>query len=945
MIQNRLVLVLLLAGCGWPAAHPAKQAETSVAQQLLVNRPFSPLPTGAVRADGWLLKMLQLQRDGFTGAAEALYGELGASSAWRGGNAADSDWERPPYYVKGLVALAYVLDDAGLEARARGWIDWTIDSQRADGSFGPTTSDDWWPRMVMLYAVKDYYEATQDARVLTFLTRYFGYQATQLGGRPLRDWGKARGGDNIDLVLWLHRQTGDASLLTLADTLRSQSYDWTSIFTNDTFTSFGADFQPRHNVNVSQAIKMPVIYFQRSNAAADRAAFAAGNANLQHDHGQATGMSSGTEMLAGTSSVAGVETCAVVERLQSDETALAVLGDAAIGDQLETIAFNALPAAFDKASRVHQYYTLPNQVQSVRGDHGYEQEYANGLMPGPYSGFPCCRFNMHMGWPYFVKNMWAATADGGLAVLAYGPSHVTTQLPGAGAVTITESTNYPFDEQVRLTVQLAGPASFPLRLRIPAWSAGASVAVNGVAQAGVSGGAFYTVSRTWSSGDIVTVTLPMPITVSTQVNDSVAVHRGPLVYSLQIAEQWTVTGTSPVAGYNESAVTPKTPWSYGLVIDRANPAAAITVHRRPMPVDGSPFVQANTPITLSVPARRIPAWQLRGVSADEVPHSPIYSNEPTESVTLVPFGAENLRVTYFPVIGNGSGALPAYFMIVNRNSGLCLDLIGGDLSNGARINQWTCDVNSPNQRWAILPTEHRDHFELVSALSGKSACIDADSLSDGAQLHDWTYTGNNPAQQFDLVETANGWFKIRNVKSGKVLDVDAFSTANDGKVQQWSDNGGQGNQLWRLQPWGDYFIATSSGKYVCVKNQGSANGDRIIQYAFEPNPWFLWRFQSVGEGMLEVASLNAPSKALCVEGAATTAGHWCHLWEYNPANVGDQKVRLVPQTDGTVKLYFAHDGQSWDVPGGQTGNEIELDQYPDNANPWQRFRLERAPNR
>jgi hypothetical protein len=943
MIKKRLALLLAATSCITLVSQDTSTSYVTNAAPL-VNAPFTLLPTGTVKPDRWLRKMLEFQRDGATGAAEQLYGELGPNSAWLGGTADASDWERPPYYVKGLVTLAYVLDDATLKAKAQKWIDWTLSSQQPDGSFGPASNNDWWPRMVMLYALKDYYEATLDARVLPFLTSYFQFQASHLPANPLQEWGKSRAGDNIDIVLWLYNRTGNAALLTLADTLKQQAYDWTAVLTNNTFTAFGDDFQPKHNVNVSQAMKMPAVYYQRSNAAADRNAFAAGAANLASHHGHITGMSSGTEMLAGPSSIQGIETCAVVERMQSDEEALAILGDPRIGDELETIAFNALPAQFDKSGiHVHQYYSLPNQVQSVPGDHLYEQEYANGLMPSPYSGFPCCRFNMHMGWPYFVKNMWAATADRGLAVLSYGPSHLTANVANGVPVTIMESTNYPFEEQVSFMVRTAAAVAFPLKLRIPAWAANPAVTVNGVLQPGVTPGSFFTVSRTWNNGDAVTVSLPMVMKTVPRINNSIAVERGPLVYSLQLGEKWTATSSSGVPGYDESTVTPTTPWNYGLVIDPANPAASVTVNQRAMPADNNPFLQQTTPVTLTASARRIPAWGLTGVNASEVPMSPIYASAATERITLVPFGAENIRVTYFPVIGNGSGALQSQFMIVNQNSGKCLDLIGGDGGNGARINQWTCDTGSANQRWAIVPTENRDHFRLISYVTGKSACIAADSLDTGAQLHDWRYTGNNPAQQFDLIDAGNGWFKIKNVHSGKVLDVNGFSMDNDAKVQQWDDNGGQGNQLWRLQPWGDYFIAASSGKYVSVQHLGSANGDRIVQAAFAPDPAFRWRFESVGDGYLKASSLGALGKVLCVEAASTAAGHWCHLWDYNAANIGDQKIRIVPKPNGKFKLYFAFDDQSWDIPGGQTASDVELDQFPDNANPWQEFSLERVP--
>ena len=80
----------------------------------------SRLPIGAVRPEGWLRVQLEKQRDGITGNAEKLYDDIGQSD-WltgekRGGQYA---WERGPYYAKGLLSLAFALDDTMLKARAK----------------------------------------------------------------------------------------------------------------------------------------------------------------------------------------------------------------------------------------------------------------------------------------------------------------------------------------------------------------------------------------------------------------------------------------------------------------------------------------------------------------------------------------------------------------------------------------------------------------------------------------------------------------------------------------------------------------------------------------------------------------------------------------------------------------------------------------------------------
>ena len=142
----------------------------------------------------------------------------------------------------------------------------------------------------------------------------------------------------------------------------------------------------------------------------------------------------------------------------------------------------------------------------------------------------------------------------------------------------------------------------------------------------------------------------------------------------------------------------------------------------------------------------------------------------------------------------------AYFMIVNKNSGKCLDLIDSNTSNGASIAQRSYNYNEPSQRWAMLPTEGLNHFKLISWVSGKCLCVDQNSTTRGAVIHDWDYTGNNPSQQFDFVDAGNGWYKIRNVKSNLILDVSNSSMADNATVLQWTDNGGSANQLWRFQP-------------------------------------------------------------------------------------------------------------------------------------------------
>lgn len=744
-----------------PAAPKGSPAASVVPRAPLAPAPFHALPLGSVKADGWLLRQLELQRDGLTGFAEEILPATAPDSAWKGGNG--EDWEKGPYYLKGLIPLAYTLDDAGLKAKAQAWIEPILASQREDGFFGPKKNDDWWPRMVATYLLRDYAEATGDTRVLPFLTKYYRHMSEKLPGRPLRDWGRARAGDEIDTVLWLYNRTGGEFLLPLADLLHEQAYPWREIFTEHRFLEFGGDFHPKHNVNVPQALKLPAVYAQRSGKAEDKTAYWAGIENLMRDHGTSFGINTGTEMLAGRSSTEGVEFCSIVEKMLSDETALRILGDARIGDDLETLAFNALPAATSKNIHQHVYFTLANNVTAPRGGLGFEQNYDDARTPAPRSGFPCCCYNFHMGWPKLAQNAWAATADGGLAILAYVPSQVSAQVAGGQSAKIVCETNYPFEETIRLSIAVKKTTRFPLQLRIPGWCENAQIKVNGKAQPKAAAGTFATIERAWKNGDVVQITFPMSVRVLPGINDSVSVRRGPLVYSLGMKEDWKPFEKSKIEGFDSYEITSPTPWNFALVLDAQNPAKSFDFIKKTGAAN--PFETGKAPVALRVNARQAPDWILQPdkLAAFDPPISPIASQSPIQSIELVPFGSQMLRVTDFPVVGTPHPALAAWSE--NFSSGHADDWIfyGG----GWFVRDGQLRASNPNTAAKAVASravfsDFTMESDIIVGETGNAGLIfRISNPSIGADAHNGYYAGiSAETKQVIFGKSSHKWTEI-----------------------------------------------------------------------------------------------------------------------------------------------------------------------------------------
>jgi hypothetical protein len=620
----------------------------------LAQNAFYLLPLGAVKPAGWLKRQMRIQADGLSGHLDETWVDVGSNSGWLGGTG--ESWERGPYFLDGLIPLAYLLDDAHLKAKAQKYIDWTLTHQSPNGMIGPATNNDWWPRMVMLKALAQYQEVTGDPRVVPAMSRYFSYQLSELPTRPLRDWGKFRWQDNALIAIWLYNRTGDPKLLDLVRLLQKQGYKWQAQFADFKYTQpvtpgmiklnegqgLGDLALATHGVNNGQALKAAPVSSLVSNSESDRGGFQQMLTALDTYHGLPNGMFSCDEHFAGRNPSQGSELCTVVETMFSLEQSLAILGDSTIGDRLEKIAFNALPGTFTDDMWAHQYNQEPNQVEVSLHRKPWTTDGPESNLFGLEPNFGCCTANFHQGWPKFAASLWMYSNDDGLVAALYSPCEVRTRLRNT-SVHLVEETDYPFRDTIRITINPSTPISFPLRLRAPAWAEQISIRVNGKVVETSREPGFARVERAWKRGDLLEVRLPMAPRITRGYNNSVSIDRGPLVFSYPIGESWVKLRDRGMTA--DWQIFPKSQWNYALAISKQG-EEKLSVEEGP--VGASPFSLANSPVKLKVNARKLPSWQAIDGVAQPVPQSPVVSDDPDETITLVPYAAAKLRITAFP---------------------------------------------------------------------------------------------------------------------------------------------------------------------------------------------------------------------------------------------------------------------------------------------------------
>jgi hypothetical protein len=530
-----------------------------------------------------------------------------------------------------------------------------------------------------------------------------GYRSQLDVGTPLGSWARYRWQELALVVYWMldHHPGGDeVFLLTLARTIREQGFDWPRWYAskgtyqdceahgspfsyNETVCSYIPPFPvaevPRdmnfnsptfngiafanHGVNNGQALKEGAVRFRATGDPGDNQSSYDRVQLLERYHGTAGGVMSCDEHLAGLHPSHGTELCTVVESMFSYAILFSVHGEPRFAEQAEKIAFNSLPAELSEDMWSHPYLKQPNEISTApAAEHFWASDGPSSTVFNLEPNFPCCTGNFNQGYPKFVSNLaYVEQATGSIVLGMLAPCEIRTQRVGGG-LTLQVNTSYPFADTIQITATSA--SAFKLAVRIPSWVTNATVTDSHRRTAAAIAGTLHRVACS-AGRSTITVVLPARLRIERRFNAAASVHRGALLYSVDIAANitqlpyctfqddggdkdqcvntsWALQSHLRTDQHGMSLVA-DSPWAWQLELsDDSEPEHSLreVIGQVPGASAAPPFSRWGVPVLLEAHGRTLATWgTVRGSAAAPPPPASANISVPRQTFSMLPYGA------------------------------------------------------------------------------------------------------------------------------------------------------------------------------------------------------------------------------------------------------------------------------------------------------------------
>lgn len=585
-----------------------------------IEEKYQPLPLTEVKPQGWINEQIRKNLDGFVGRLDTLvpqlirddkiYGEsrltkkvknkevgaLGDAGDWQvqflwWNSETQSNWR------DGYLRSAILLNDKQHLSNLQKYVDYILSTQDKDGYLGIYDKDlryrfdnengELWAKATLLRGLLAWYEQTKDQKILSAIERaaqnvidnYPAFHSHPFYSKQPNVGGTSHGLMITDVFENLFRITGKETYreycLFLYQDFSEQELNESAQYKklmNDTL------LLSSHGVHVYEHL--------RSVAAAY---YASGNPQLKialdkflnkiNDETTASGAGVGDEWIGGKKADAtkrGYEYCSLQELMHSYLELLLKTGNNAFADQAETIFFNAAQGARHPSESCIAYLKSDNSYYmtgGLSGDNSNKKQTRYTYSPVHQEAAVCCVPNAGRIAPYYVQHMWMKHNQSLVASLL-GPCVVTTTV-NSHRVTITEKTNYPFENTIEFVV--SADSEFDLKIRKPGWVTKFSVDTEYIEEDG-----YVVIRKNWKGSQSVKINFIPEIVERKDINHENYFTYGALVLASPLAAREEKTKTFAIPGFYNFKYSPKhlkTYWyaGYPVVAVQNNPLIFKTI--------------------------------------------------------------------------------------------------------------------------------------------------------------------------------------------------------------------------------------------------------------------------------------------------------------------------------------------------------------------------------
>lgn len=232
------------------------------------------------------------------------------------------------------------------------------------------------------------------------------------------------------------------------------------------------------------------------------------------------------------------ETCANIANAMFNMRMLGIKGESKYADIMELVAYNS---ALVGISNDGKHYFYANPLRYNRGQREYQdnRDCTESANREPYIECFCCPPNLVR--TIAKLSCWAySLSENGVAVNLFGGNILETKLVDGSPTRLRQESGYPWDGDIKITVEECKDAPFDIAIRIPDWADDCKLLVNGK-NAGIETqtGTFATITQSWKAGDTIELKLPMDVTLMKghplieETRNQTAIKVGPLVYCLE----------------------------------------------------------------------------------------------------------------------------------------------------------------------------------------------------------------------------------------------------------------------------------------------------------------------------------------------------------------------------------------------------------------------------